>query len=141
MNVSLINYVYKEFVNQHATTIQPVLISNTVKIMYVRKRFDAAPTMIVYSMNVARSIRMADLNVKMLARDDSCVDVMLNVRLEIMMVSVHVNKVLLMMDKVDVVELNANVTVNAVQRNTVKRISVNWSVKVVDPAVKKLYVR
>lgn len=140
VNVSLINYVYKESVNQRVMIIQPVLISNTVRIIYVRKRFDAVPMMIVYSTNVAKLIHMVDLSVKMLAKDDFYVDVMLNVRHEIMKDRVHVNKVSSMMVKVDVVELNVNATVNVVQINSVKRIFANWSVKVVDHAEKKLFV-
>lgn len=125
VNVSLINYVCKEFVNQHVMIIQPVLISNTVRIMYVRKRFDAALMMIVYSTNVAKLIRMVDPNVKMLAKDVFYADVMLNARHEIMKVRVHAIKVSSTMVKVDVVELNANATVNVAQINSVKRIFVN----------------
>lgn len=53
VNVFQINYVYKEFVNQHATIIPPALISNSVRIMCARKRYDAAPMTIVWSMNIA----------------------------------------------------------------------------------------
>lgn len=125
MNVSPINCACKEFVNQHATIIQPALTSNSVKIMCVRKRFDAAPMMIVRSTNVAKLIRMADLNVKMLAKEDSYVDEMPNVRLEITTESVHVSKASPMMAKVDVVVLNANVTMNVAQKNSVTRMFVN----------------
>lgn len=83
---------------------------------------------------------MADLNVKMLVKDGSYVDEILNVRLEIMKDRVHVNKVLSMMIKVDVVELNANATMNVVQINSAKRIFVNWPAKVVDRVVIKPFV-
>lgn len=81
--------------------------------------------MIVRSTNVAKLIRMADLNVKMLAKEDSYVDEMPNVRLEITTESVHVSKASPMMAKVDVVVLNANVTMNVAQKNSVTRMFVN----------------
>lgn len=69
---------------------------------------------------------MVDLNVKMLAKDESCVVEMPNAQREIMKDCVHANKALSMMVKVDVVELNVNVTENAVRIVSVKRIFVNW---------------
>lgn len=139
-NVFQINYVYKEFVNPHAMTIQHALISNSVRTMCARKRFDAIPMMIVRSTNIAKLIHTADLNVKMLVKDGFYADEMLNVRLETIRDRVHVNKVLSMMVKMDAVELNANATMNVVQINSVKRIFVNWPVKVVDRVVKKPFV-
>lgn len=68
---------------------------------------------------------MADLNVKMLAKDDFYADEMLNVRLEIMTECVHVSKVLSMMVKADAVELNVKATMSVAQINSVKRIFVN----------------
>lgn len=139
VNVSLTNCAYKEFVSQHAMTIQLVPISNSVRIMCAHKRFDAVAMTIACSMNIALSTRTVDLNVKMLAKDDSYADEMPNVQLEITRDCVHVKKVLPMMARVDVVELNANVTMNAVRINSVTRIFVNWSVRVVNRVAKKQF--
>lgn len=92
-------------------------------------------------MNIVLLIRMADQNVKMLVKDVVCAAEMLNVQLEIMMHCVHVKMVSLMMAKVDVDELNAKRTTNVHQTNSVRRIFVNWLVKVDDHAVKKQFAQ
>lgn len=139
VNVSPINYVYTESVNQHATIIQPAQTFNTARTMCARKRFDAAPMMIVRSTNVAKLIRTADQSAKMLAKDDSYADEMPNARPETTRDCVHVNKASPMTVKVDVVVLNANATMNAVQTSSAKRIFANWCVKAVDRAEKKQF--
>lgn len=48
VTVSTINYAYKVYVNQLVTTIPLVLISNSVKITFVHKKFDAERMTIVY---------------------------------------------------------------------------------------------
>lgn len=92
-------------------------------------------------MNIVSLIRTVDRNVKMRAKDEVSAVEMLNVQLAIMTLCVHVNKVSLMMAKVDVKESNARKTMNAHRTNSVKRISVNWRVKAENHAVKKPFVR
>lgn len=140
-NVSQINCVCKEFVNRHAMTIQPVPISNSVKIMCARRRFDAVQMTIAYIMSAVLSIHMVDLSVKIRAKDDSYADGMQNVQLEITKDCVHANKDLSMTAKADATESNANVTRNVERINSVRRIFVNWLVKVVGRAVRKRFAQ
>lgn len=71
---------------------------------------------------------MVGLSVKMHAKDVFYVVEMPNVRLEIMKACVRANKDLSTMAKVDVIELNVNVTENAVRTDSVRKIYVNWHV-------------
>lgn len=142
VTASLINYVYKVFVNRLVTTIPLVLISNSVKTTSAHKRFDAERTTIVCSMSIVLLIRMADPNVKMLAMVEFFVEEMQNVWHVIIMLCVHVSLALLMMDKVVAKKSNVKRTKAALRIVSVKRTFVNWSVKLEENrAVKRPFVR
>lgn len=139
--VSMINYVYKVFVNRPVTTILLVLISNSVKITFAHKKFDAERMTIVYLMSTVLLIHMADPNVKMLAMVEFFVEEMQNVWHVIIMLYVHVSLVLLMMDKPDVEKSNVKMTRTVLRIASAKRIFVNRCVDLENLAVKKLFVR
>lgn len=141
VNVSEINYACKEFVNRLATTIQLVLNSNFVKIIFAHKRFVAEATMIVCSTKNVKLIQLVVRNVETLVKDVFCAVEMRNVRHEITMVCVHVNKVLSMMAKVVADESNARMIMNVVRIHSVIKIYVNWRAKAEEHAVTRPFVQ
>lgn len=92
-------------------------------------------------MSIVLLIHTADPNVKMLAMVESFVEEMQNVWHVIIMLCVHVNLVLLMMDKADVEKSNVKMTKTVPRTASVKRIYVNRCVNLENLVVKKLFVR
>lgn len=106
----VISYVFVVYVKQLVTVILAVQIFNIASIIFVHRKYDAIPTMIVISMKTALLIRMEDLNVKIHATVVFCVVVMLNVTLVNIRLYVHAEKDLLEIPKLDVEKLNVNRT-------------------------------
>lgn len=140
VNVLPINCACKVCANQHAMTIQRVPTSNSVKITFVRRRFDAVAMMIACSTNIVSLTRMVDRNVKMHVKAGICVAVMLNVQPVIIMHCVHVILVSLKIAKEFADQLNVKTIPTVHPINIATRISVNWRAKVVEHAARKLFV-
>lgn len=118
-----------------------MLNSNSVKIIFAHKKFDAETTTTVCPTSTVKSIRTVDPNVETHVKDVIFAPEMLNVRLEIMTPFVLANLVSLRMPKVNVEESSVPETLNALQINSVRRTFANWPVKVVKRAVKRPFAR
>ena len=139
-NVSLINFACKAFAKRPATTIQHVPISNSVRITFVRKKFDAVTMMNVCHMNIAMWIRMVDPNVRTLAKDVYFVAEMQSALHVITMHCAHANQDLLTMAKADADESNVKMMVTAHRSNSARKISANWHAKLDERVVKRQFV-
>lgn len=126
--VSVINFVLMIFVNQHASITQAVPISNIVQIVSVFKSLNVARTMTVILMNNVLSIQVDGQSVRTLVQLRVYADVMLSVLLEIIRVSVHVKKDIMVTQRQDVKRLNVRRTVIVHLTKLVKIICVNWYV-------------
>lgn len=140
VNVSLINFACKAFANRPATTIQHVPNSNSVRITFVHKRFDAVTMMNVCHMNIVMWIHMVDPNVRMLAKDVYSVAEMQSALHVIMTHCVHANQDLLTMAKVDADESNVKMMVIAHRNNSARKISANWHAKLDEHVAKRQFV-
>lgn len=125
VNVSLINCACKEFANQLVTTIQLVPISNSVKIIFARRKFGVAVMRTVCRKNDVKSIHTADPSVEMLAKDVCFAVEMPNAQHETTMHCARANKVLSMMAKADADESNVKETTTVHRINFVRKMFAN----------------
>lgn len=118
-NVSAINSVFKESVNQPVVPTLPVQIFNSVRTIYVRKNYVAVQTTIVpFRKNVFRTL-LVKQNVKMPARSQYAVETP-NVVYKITKPSVHANQdtvEMQMMINLAVDTLNVNRTLSVRMTN------------------------
>lgn len=135
--VSPINYVCKAFANLRVTTTRAVLIFNSVKRIFVQKKFDADRTKTVYSTKIASPIRTVAQNVEMHAKVAFCVAEMLNAQHVIIMQSVCAKLVSQVMHNPIAVALNAKPMSTVRRINSARRICVNWRVNWEKRAVKR----